>query len=202
MATGPGSFSRHLNLDELNYPAIGKGGAVKSAAVRKAEALANLGITATADELNAMDGVTATAAEINVAADRSANTVMVAAGGAAVAALTGGGTYLIPAVTANVTMTLPATPTLGEKHTLIYVGGATDAEDWVITAAAFYAGGLAWNTHGTPDIEPVYANGSTHNTLTVNNPAAGTKVEFIGNGTSWTVNGQAVAANTPAFSAV
>lgn len=50
-----GGFSRHLNLDELNYPAIGKGGAMKSPTTRKAEALANLGVSATAAELNNLD---------------------------------------------------------------------------------------------------------------------------------------------------
>lgn len=188
MSSGPGALSRHNHLSEFCDPLVTNQG-VKSPAVRKALALANLGLTATA-------------AEINAAADISANVTVVPAGGAAVTPLTGGGTYLIPAVTANVTMTLPAVATLGEKHRLVYIGGATDAEDWVITAAALFVGGLAWLTHGTPDIEPVYANGSTHNTLTINNPAAGTVVEFIGNGTSWTVNGQSVAANTPAFSAV
>jgi hypothetical protein len=202
MSTGPGSFSRHLNLDELNDPAYGVGGVLKTAATRKAEAIANLGITASAAELNIMDGVTATAAEINAAADRSANTSVVVVGGGAVTALTGGGTYLIPLVTANVTMTLPATPTLGEKHRLIFTGTAADAEDWVITAAAFFIGGVPWLTPGTPDIEAVYANGSTHNTLTVNNPAAGTIVEFIGNGTNWVAAGVVVSANTHAFSAV
>lgn len=146
--------------------------------------------------------ITATAAEINAAADLSANTQLVAAGGAAVTLAAAGGTVLVPLVTANVTATLPATPTLGLRYDFYFVGTATDAEDWVLTAAAFFSGGLAWNTHGTPDIEPVYANGSTHNTLTVNNPAAGTTVTIIGNGTTWSVTGTAVAANTPAFSAV
>lgn len=149
-----------------------------------------------------LGSLTATAAELNRAADISTNTQVVAAGGAAVTPNADGSTILIPAVTANVTMTLPATPTLGLRYDLFYVGGATDAEDWVITAAAFFAGGVSWNTHGTPDIEPVYSNGSTHNTLTVNNPAAGTTLTFVGNGTNWCVCGAVYAANTPAFSAV
>jgi hypothetical protein len=201
MSTGPGSFSRHLNLDELNDPAYGVGGVLKTAATRKAEAIANLGITASAAELNILDGVTATAAELNAAADRSANTTVVAAAGGAVTALTGGGTYLIPLVTANVTMTLPATPTLGEKHRFVFTGTAADAEDWVITAAAFFKGGLGFFDVGGTNAA-VYANGTTHNTLTVNNPAAGTDFTVIGDGTNWTLAGYASSADAPAFSAV
>lgn len=145
--------------------------------------------------------VTATAAEINAATDRSANTVVVAAGGGAVTPLTGGGTYLIPLVTANVTMTLPATPTLGEKHELIFSGTAADAEDWVITAAAFFIGSPAFfDVGGTNAV--VYANGSTHNTLTVNNPAGGTRLLFVGDGTNWVAGGMVSSADAHAFSAV
>ena len=145
--------------------------------------------------------VTATAEEINAAADGSANTVAVAAGGAAVTPLAGGGTYLIPLVTANVTMTLPATPTLGEKHKLVFIGTAADAEDWVITAAAFFKGGVAFFDVGGTNAA-VYGNGSTENTLTVNNPAAGTEITFIGDGTNWTVTGMVSSADAPAFTAV
>ncbi len=226
MSSGPGSFAKANNLSELTVPFVGSSG-VETAASRQAEAVANLGITAsiaeinalegaefvaadltklgdvTADaaELNIMDGVTATAAEINVAADGSANTVAVAAGGAAVTPLAGGGTYLIPLVTANVTMTLPATPTLGEKHKLVFIGTAADAEDWVITAAAFFKGGVAFfDVGGTT--AAVYANGTTENTMTVNNPAAGTEITFIGDGTNWTVTGMVSSADAPAFTAV
>lgn len=167
-----------------------------------ANVLEAAGVTSSAAELNILDGVTATAAEINAAADRSANTTAVAAGGGAVTPLTGGGTYLIPLVTSNVTMTLPATPTLGEKHKLVFVGTAADAEDWVITAAAFFIGGVAHVDIGGTTEAAIYANGSTHNTLTVNNPAAGTAVTFIGDGTNWTATGMVSSADAPAFSAV
>lgn len=143
--------------------------------------------------------VTASAAEINAAADQSANTVAVASAGGAVTPLTGGGTYMIPLATANVTMTLPAA-TLGEKHKLVFVGSAADAEDWVITSPSLFIGGPAFFDVGGTNAA-VYANGSTHNTLTVNNPAAGTEITFIGDGTNWVVTGMASSADTPAFSA-
>jgi hypothetical protein len=149
-------------------------------------------------------GLTATAAEINGAADLSTNTVVVPAGGAAVTLPTNGGTIIIPLVTANVTATLPATPTAGLTYKFVFVGSAADAEDWVITAAAFFAGGVVWMEEDSAGVEvaSIYANGTTHNTLTVNNPAAGTYVECIGNGTNWCLNAMIVAADTPAFSAV
>lgn len=174
MSSGPGSLSRHNHFSEFNDPLVTNQG-VKSPAQRKAIALENLGLGAQS----------------------------VAAAGAAVTLPAGGGTILIPLVTANVTVPLPA-PVEGVQYSFVFVGSATDAEDWVLSCPAdtLFIGGLAWLTHGTPDIEPVYANGSTHNTLTVNNPAAGTRVDVIGDGTSWAVTGFAVAANTPAFSAV
>lgn len=151
-----------------------------------------------------LGSLTATATELNAAADLSVNTTVVPAGGAAVVLPTGGGTVLIPAVTANVTTTLPATPTAGLRYDFIYVGGAADAEDWVITAAAFFAGGVCWLEEDSAGVEvaSIYSNGTTHNTLTINNPAAGTTVTCIGNGTNWTVTAMVVAADTPAFSAV
>jgi len=169
----------------------------------------NTGTTtsATWTQLNAgtaLAGLTATAAEINGAADLSTNTVVVPAGGAAVTLPANGGVVLIPLVTANVTATLPATPTSGLTYKFVFVGSAADAEDWVLTAAAFFAGGVVWMEEDSAGVEvaSIYANGTTHNTLTVNNPAAGTYVECIGNGTNWCLNAMIVAADTPAFSAV
>ncbi len=161
-------------------------------------------VTASAAEINILDGVTATAAEINVAADISANTVVIAAGGAAMTLPTGGGTIIIPLITANATATLPATPTKGESYRFIYNGTAADAEDWVLTAAAFFKGGLVWLDEDSAGVEvaSVYANGTTHNTLTVNNLNAGTDFTVIGDGTTWTIVGTVVSADTPAFSAV
>lgn len=149
-------------------------------------------------------GLTATAAEINGAADLSTRTTVVAAGGGAVTLPANGGVILIPLVTSNVTATLPATPTAGLTFKFVFVGSAADAEDWVITAAAFFAGGVVWMEEDSAGVEvaSIYANGTTHNTLTVNNPAAGTYVECIGNGTNWCLNAMIVAADTPAFSAV
>jgi len=159
-----------------------------------------------ADSANVFElmGITATAAEINGATDNSVRTTVVPAGGAAVSLPSGGGTVLIPLVTANVTATLPATPTAGLRYDFIFIGSAADAEDWVLTAAAFFAGGVCWLEEDSAGVEvaSIYSNGTTHNTLTINNPAAGTVVTCIGTGTNWGLTAMVVAADTPAFSAV
>jgi hypothetical protein len=161
-------------------------------------------LTATATELNTMAGITATTAELNGIADLSVRTVIVPAGGAATVLPAGGATVLIPLVTANVTATLPVA-VAGLTYEFIYIGSAADAEDWVIScpAATLFAGGVQHLVSGTPDIDVAQANGSTHNTLTVNNPLAGTAVRFIGVATgTWAVTGFTVGATISAFSAV
>lgn len=60
-----GGLDASKHFDEFDDPIETQEGTLSSA-VRKARALANLGVTATAAELNAMDGVTASAAEINL----------------------------------------------------------------------------------------------------------------------------------------
>lgn len=151
-----------------------------------------------------LGSLTATATELNAAADLSVNTTIVPAGGAAVTPPTGGGTIVIPLVTANVTCTLPATPTAGMRYDFVFCGTAADAEDWVLTAAAFFKGGVCWLEEDSAGVEvaSIYANGTTHNTFTVNNPAGGTHVTCIGDGTNWCINAMIVSADTCAFSAV
>lgn len=81
MSSGPGSLSRHNHFDEFDTPLVTNAG-ILTPAQRKAAALANLGLdavaadidaasefvadlTASAAEVNILDGVTATAAELN-----------------------------------------------------------------------------------------------------------------------------------------
>lgn len=168
-----GTLSRHLHFSEFNV-SLSTGAGILSPAQRKATARENLGF--------------------------GAQEVVV--GGGAVVLPDGGGKVLIPLVTANVTVTLPA-PIEGVEYSFIFIGSAADAEDWVIStpAGVLFIGGLAhFDVGGTN--AAVYANGSTHNTLTVNNPAAGCRVDVIGTGTAWAVTGMASSADAPAFSAV
>lgn len=109
--------------------------------------------------------------------------------------------HIVPNLTADCTFALPA-PEKGLFYRFQYGGGATDTADWVFQADSadhFFIGGVAWLTHGTPDIEPVYSDGNSNDFCRILVPAAGTWVEFSCDGTNWYVNGQAVAATTPAF---
>lgn len=169
-----GALDKTKHLSEFDEPLSTNEGWL-SAATRKERVRANLGVG-------------------------EATVSSVAAAGGAVTPTEGGGTYLIPLVTANVTMTLPA-PTAGEKHKLVFVGSAADAEDWVITSPELFIGGPAFFDVGGTNAA-VYADGATHNTLTVNNPAAGTEITFIGDGTNWAVTGTVSSADAPAFTAV
>lgn len=80
-----GGFSRHKHLDELDEPLQTAGG-VLSPSARRALVLANIGITATAAELNIMDGVTATAAELNDL-DRNPSAITASADGTGTGAI-------------------------------------------------------------------------------------------------------------------
>jgi hypothetical protein len=110
--------------------------------------------------------------------------------------------HIFPNLTADITITLPA-PDEGLTYRFQYGGAATDAQDWIFNAgtgnAVYFVGGLAWLTHGTPDIEPVYSDGNSNEVMTIFVPAAGTWVELISDGAVWYVNGQVVAASTPSF---
>lgn len=186
-----GALAKVNNLSELTEPLILQG-VVTPAATRQAEALVNLGLTATAAELNA-------------AADNDGNTVIGVAGGGAVTVPSGGGKVIIPLTTANTTVALPV-PSEGLEYEFIWVGTAADAEDTIITTAAtsFFVGGLTSLISGTADITPVYANGTTHNTLSVLNPDGGSWVKLVGiSATQWAVYGNAVSvATAPTFTAV
>lgn len=185
------SLDKNAAFDELNSPLMIQG-VVKAPATRKAEALINLGFTATIDELNAV-------------ADQSLNTQVVAAGGGAVTLGSNGGIILIPLLTANATVAVPL-PSLGKRYRFIWIGTAADAEDVIMTTAAtsFFVGGLTSLISGTADITPVYANGTTHNTLSCLNPDGGSWVELVGvSATQWAVYGNMNSvATAPTFTAV
>lgn len=193
MSTGPGSFSRHLNLDELNYPAIGKGGAVKTAATRKAEAIVNLGITATA-------------AEINAAADVSGRAVVIPdATPYTVLAANSGKPHIIVEQTANITINLPAVAA-GLEYEFVGGGFATEAQNWIFvspSATNYFTGGLQFLDSDEPGsgstLVPVYPDGNSNDNMTIITPQAGTRVKLICDGTLWVVNGIVFSATAPTF---
>lgn len=102
--------------------------------------------------------------------------------------------HVFPNLTADITVTLPS-PKKGMSYRFMYGGAAADAQDWIFvtgSASNYYVGGVAWLTDGTPDIEVVYSDGNSNDTLTVLTPEAGTWIELISDGTVWYLNGQVV----------
>ncbi len=107
--------------------------------------------------------------------------------------------HVFPNLTADITVTLPS-PKKGLSYRFMYGGAAADAQDWLFvtgSASNYFVGGVAWLTHGTPDIEPVYSDGNSNDNLSVITPVVGTWIEMICDGTVWYLNGQVVSATTP-----
>ena len=113
--------------------------------------------------------------------------------------------HVMPDLTADCTITLPAAFD-GACYEFMYGGAAADAQDWVINTAAttsLFKGGV---THLDTDagsagdeVVPVYADQSNDDTLTVLTPEAGTIVKLVSDGTHWYVNGVVVSATAPTF---
>lgn len=164
-------------------------------------------VGSTPGEIVAGFGVTATAAQINAAAAPASRIVSVAdATPYTVLAADSGKIHVLPDFTSSTTLNLPAAAA-GLEYTFIGKGVAADAQNWVFTAAsgAFLLGGVAFADNdagaGADEIHAgLYPNGSSHLTLTVVTPAAGTYIYFISNGTGWIVNGWVNSATVPAFS--
>lgn len=164
-------------------------------------------VTATGTEINAgVDGLTATAAELNNKLDGSKSYVALAstsyADAYSVLAANTGKVHFIPNSTENVTFTLP-TAAAGLNYEFVYVGGADDAEDWVIDAGSntnFFVGGIEHQDTDGELIATEYSNGSSESKLTLDKPGAGTVVSVQCSGTSWYIWGRSVSATIPAFS--
>lgn len=150
--------------------------------------------------------ITATAAQINASAAGTRGCVEIADAATYTAlAVNSGRDHVFPDLTASCTVTLPAVA-VGLQFPFQGQGVAADAQNWVFTAAAgeFLRGGVSFtdNDAGAGADEQhagVYPNGSSHITLTVVTPAAGTWVTFTANaaGTRWIINGWVNSATVP-----
>lgn len=111
--------------------------------------------------------------------------------------------HIILEQTSNITLNLPVIAA-GLSYKFILGGVATEAQNWIIVATtpSFYNGGVIWTDldDAENNVAAVYGNGSSHLTLTVTTPAAGTEIEIYSNGTEWFVHGAVVSDSTPAFS--
>lgn len=190
-------------LSELDRPLIGAAEGTISAATRKARALANLGVTATAAELNILDGVTATAAEINAAADVTTRVISVPdATPYTVLAANSGKVHVLPNFTATTTINLPAA-SAGLEYEFISSAVAADAQNWIFAAQDEYLGGLQFVDTDEPAspalLTSVFPNGTTNDNMTIVTPGAGTYIRVVCNGTNWVVNGVVYSATVPTF---
>lgn len=110
--------------------------------------------------------------------------------------------HIILEQTSNITLNLPVIAA-GLHYKFIMGGVATEAQNWIIVATtpSFYNGGIAWTdlNDAESNLAVVYGNGSSHLTLTVVTPAAGTSIEVYSNGTEWFIHGTVISDTTPAF---
>lgn len=119
-----------------------------------------------------------------------------------VLAANSGKLHVILEQTNSITLNLPVIAA-GLSYKFIMGGVATEAQNWVIVATtpSFFNGGVAWTdlNDAESNLAVVYGNGSSHLTLTVTTPAAGTEIEIYSNGTEWFVHGTVISDSTPAF---
>lgn len=113
--------------------------------------------------------------------------------------------HLVPDLTADCTMTLPAAED-GVYYELLYTGTAADAQDWIINTAAttslFYGGLIHVDTDagaGGDEIVVVDADQSNDDTMTILTPEAGTRLVMVSDGTHWYVSGTVASATVPTF---
>jgi hypothetical protein len=118
-----------------------------------------------------------------------------------VLAANSGKLHIILEQASSITLNLPVIAA-GLSYKFVMGGVATEAQNWVIVATtpSFYNGGVVWtDTNAVASPVPVYGNGTSHLTLTVNIPGAGTGIEIYSNGTEWFVHGTVISDSTPAF---
>ncbi len=154
--------------------------AIRTASLNLGASGSETAVTATAAELNILDGVTATAAELNLAADTSANTEIVEATNVITAAESGK-TFFLNSATEFVS-TLPA-PAQGLRYSFIVTAAPSGASYTIVTnASANIIVGQQHNADGEAG-----DTGATDNTITFvdGQAAAGDRVEVICDGTNW-----------------
>lgn len=164
-------------------------------------------ITASAAELNILDGATVTTAEINSVLDQSANWVDVTnAASYTVLAANSGKVHYLPDMTAACSLLLPA-EAAGLEYEFVYVGGALDAHGFVINSESdtnFFVGGIVHADMdagaGTDELVAVYPDGNSNSKLTASSVGAGTRVKVkCRDGVQWTITGVVYGNTAPVF---
>lgn len=136
--------------------------------------LAGTEVTATAAELNIMDGVTATAAEINRAADVSGRIVNLTAATLAVTEATHDGKTITVNKADGSTITLPAATGSGARFRFV-VGTTITSVGLVIKVAdaTDVMTGLALLAQDAADTAVVFETAATSDTITLNGTTTG-----------------------------
>jgi hypothetical protein len=120
-----------------------------------------------------------------------------------VLAANSGKLHIILEQTSSITLNLPVIAA-GLSYKFIMGGVAVEAQNWIIVATtpSFYNGGILWTdlNDAENNVAAVYANGTSHLTLTVTTPGVGTEIEIYSNGTEWFVHSNVISDSTPAFS--
>jgi hypothetical protein len=115
----------------------------------------------------------------------------------AVLAANSGKIHIIPDLTADCTITLPAAAA-GLNYEFWYGGAAADAQDWIIVpTAGFYIGGVVFHDQDGDVSATVFSDGNSNDVLNVLVPEAGTCIKVVSDGTNWYLNGWVHAATVP-----
>lgn len=110
--------------------------------------------------------------------------------------------HIIPGLTADIVITMPAEEK-GLEYEFWYGGAAADAQDWLFDTGSntnYFIGGVVHLDEDAADAEvaSVYSDGDSNSKFTVLTPASGTWVKFHCDGTHWYVNGMVVSASASA----
>lgn len=115
-----------------------------------------------------------------------------------------GKVHILPDLTADITITLPAVED-GLTYEFRYSGTAADAQDWVINAVAgdlFYGGLIHLDTDAGAagdEVVVVDADKVDDDTCTILTPEAGSVVKLVSDGTYWYITGSVASATVPTF---
>ena len=109
-------------------------------------------------------------------------------------------THIMPDLTADCVVTLPAARA-GLEYRFIYGGNAIEQHDWSInatSATAYFLGGLV-HIDDAPAANSIISDGNSNDRIVVLVPEGGTFIDLVCDGTNWIASGVVVAASAPSF---
>jgi len=108
----------------------------------------------------------------------------------AVLAADSGNLHVVPDVSQNTTMTLPAAAA-GLNYEFIYGGAAADASNHIFVpqATEFFIGGVTFHDAQADATTSVWSDGNSNDVFTLVTPGT-YRVKFVSDGTSWYVTGE------------